>query len=246
MSKSLVEFYDTKGFYRWTKGSFKQDRVKKMYSYCADFLKDAHGRIVLDIGSGTGDFISLLAEKFPHNTYHGNDLSERAVGMHKDAEKNISWSVGDFNAKTAYEDNFFDLVIAGEVIEHLSDTDRFLEEVHRILKPGGTVLITTPNLASWLDRFMLLFGMQPFSTEVSNVSRCFGRERFYRLIGVGESISAGHLRCFTKGALLALLRHYQFKRIRVFPCHVHDLAINKIVDVILPNMSQNMLVLAQK
>jgi len=58
-------------------------------------------------------------------------------------------------------DNTYDLLIAGEIIEHLIDTDRFAEEVRRILKPGGHLILSTPNLASWYNRFRLLRGLVP-------------------------------------------------------------------------------------
>lgn len=54
-----------------------------------------------------------------------------------------------------------------DVIEHLFDIDRLLFEVKRMLKPGGIAVITTSNLASWYNRLSLLFGWQPFWTEVS-------------------------------------------------------------------------------
>lgn len=55
----------------------------------------------------------------------------------------------------------FDLIFAGEIIEHLVDTDRFLQDVARCLKPNGNLIITTPNLASFENRARLLFGVYP-------------------------------------------------------------------------------------
>ena len=57
--------------------------------------------------------------------------------------------------------NTYDLLIAGEIIEHLVDTDHFAEEAHRILKSGGHLILSTPNLASWYNRFRLLRGLAP-------------------------------------------------------------------------------------
>ena len=47
-----------------------------------------------------------------------------------------------------FEDNCFDTVVAGEVIEHIPDLDSFMKEIHRILKPNGVLIISTPNPAS--------------------------------------------------------------------------------------------------
>src|SRR2546430_14696425 len=60
-------------------------------------------------------------------------------------------------------DNTYDLLIAGEIIEHLIDTDRFAEEARRILKPGGYLILSTPNLASWYSRIRLIRGLVPRS-----------------------------------------------------------------------------------
>jgi SAM-dependent methyltransferase len=53
--------------------------------------------------------------------------------------------------------------VAAEIIEHLDDTDAFLEELDRILAPGGLAIVTTPNLAFWLNRVRLFFGKVPWS-----------------------------------------------------------------------------------
>ena len=56
-----------------------------------------------------------------------------------------------------------DAVFAGEIIEHLVDTDSFIAEIARVLRPGGHTVITTPNLASFENRLRLLAGIYPIS-----------------------------------------------------------------------------------
>lgn len=245
--KSNSKFYIEQGAYKWDDKSFLQDRVVKLFAELYALLEKKEGLKILDVGSGTGDFIYRVSKKYPENDYYGNDIADNVVKMNKDEKKKITWTVEDFNGKTSYKDNFFDIVIAGEVIEHLYDTDGFLIEIKRILKKKGLLFITTPNLASWLDRFTLLFGMQPFSTEVSNKSRTFGREKFYSLLGLSdeESESAGHLRCFTKGSLRALLRYYKFDEVKDIPCHVHDILPNRIITKFFSGMSQNLFFIVQ-
>jgi 2-polyprenyl-3-methyl-5-hydroxy-6-metoxy-1,4-benzoquinol methylase len=50
------------------------------------------------------------------------------------------------------------VVFAGEIIGHLFYTEEFLEELHRILKPDGTLILSTPNLVSWANPICLIFG----------------------------------------------------------------------------------------
>lgn len=59
------------------------------------------------------------------------------------------------------EDGFFDAIVAGDVIEHLFDTDAFLSELARVLRPGGRLIVTTPNLAWWWSRLRMLGGKPP-------------------------------------------------------------------------------------
>jgi 2-polyprenyl-3-methyl-5-hydroxy-6-metoxy-1,4-benzoquinol methylase len=60
------------------------------------------------------------------------------------------------------------VVISNQVIEHLADTDIFVAEIARVLRPGGYTVISTENLASWHNVAALVLGWQPFS--LTNVS----------------------------------------------------------------------------
>ena len=60
-----------------------------------------------------------------------------------------------------FKDDYFDFVFAGEIIEHIFDTKSFLTEIHRVLKPNGYLILTTPNLARFDDRLKFLFGKTP-------------------------------------------------------------------------------------
>lgn len=60
------------------------------------------------------------------------------------------------------------LFIQNPVIEHLFDTDNFVSESFRILKPGGYTIVSTVNLASWHNIFALILGYQPF--DFANIS----------------------------------------------------------------------------
>ena len=106
------------------------------------------------------------------------------------------------NLVTNIERDSVDLVLMLEVIEHLVDPDAVIEQVHRILKPGGVLLITTPNLSSLSNRLMLLAGYLPFGLEVST-KRAFGRP-------TNEGKVVGHLRLFTFKSLIEFMSYYGF------------------------------------
>ena len=55
------------------------------------------------------------------------------------------------------------MIIASEIIEHIYDTDFFIEELKRILKPNGRIIITTPNMHSAANRLLFLIGKFPWA-----------------------------------------------------------------------------------
>jgi 2-polyprenyl-3-methyl-5-hydroxy-6-metoxy-1,4-benzoquinol methylase len=86
----------------------------------------------------------------------------------------------------------FDVVLLIDVIEHLFGTDRAIAEIRKVLRKDSFLVISTPNLSSFANRLLLLFGYQPLGTEVST-HKHYGRPKKYNL---REGV-AGHLRMFS-------------------------------------------------
>lgn len=148
------------------------------------------GRL-LDIGCGSGQ--GTAHWRSLGWTCEGTDVNPDAVA---EASRTMPAKVCDLNqAPLPYPDGSFDLIFAGEVIEHLVDTDGFLHEVHRCLRPGGHLLLTTPNLASFENRIKLLLGRYP-------------RWLDHRLAG------CGHVRAYTPRALKRQLAEQGFTVVR--------------------------------
>jgi len=70
--------------------------------------------------------------------------------------------------KIPYEDNMFDLVVCNQLLEHLKNYNMVLQEIIRVTKPGGYMMIGIPNLAHLINRFYLLFGTQPMCIDVNS------------------------------------------------------------------------------
>lgn len=99
---------------------------------------------ILNIGCGTGGTIDML-EKY--GTLENVDTSQEAVNYLK--KRNIT-NVKKVNGiKLPFRDSTFDLVIALDVLEHIKEDSKALKEWHRVLKPGGKLLITVPAY-QWL------------------------------------------------------------------------------------------------
>ena len=124
----------------------------------------------------------------------------------QDLGNGVSYIKHDINKMLPFKNAEFDCVILGEVIEHVPDTDKLLIEINRILKKEGRLIISTPNLACWANRLILLFGIQPLFTEVS-YRKVLGRK--FKVLGQGNK-PVGHLRIFTKNSLQDILIENNF------------------------------------
>ena len=103
-------------------------------------------------------------------------------------------------------------MIMSELIEHLVDTDSALDEAFRVLKPGGSLLLSTPNLAAWYNRGLLALGVQPVFSEVS-LRGVYGRP--------GSQV-AGHLHMFTRAGAGRVAGRARLRSIRVRGARYHD------------------------
>lgn len=156
-------------------------RIKKEIEFIKKYSKE--GETVVDLGC-VNNYLKQFLER---RKYIGVDITGNPDIL-ADVEKGLPF----------FKDNTTDFVIAGEIIEHIVDTDFFLSEIYRILKKDGKLLLTTPNLASWINRARLLFGRQPHY--------CENRLR--------PNIDAGHVRCYTYGDLKQQLIEHKFKIIQ--------------------------------
>ena len=108
----------------------------------------ARGR-VLDVGCGRG----LLLEEFKSRGWevHGTELSEKAAAYARDV-LHLPIQIGSLET-IGYPDGHFDAITLWHVLEHLPDPRVLLAEAHRILKPGGVLLVGVPNFGGWEARF---------------------------------------------------------------------------------------------
>jgi SAM-dependent methyltransferase len=129
----------------------------KSYAHAKTIVR---GKRVLDLGCGTGYGANMLAAHVEDVT--AVDISEEAIS---DAAANYSASNLHFlriepieSRALPFPDSNFDDVISFQVIEHIEHVDSYLKEIRRVLKPGGRLLLTTPN-----SSLRLLPGQKPWN-----------------------------------------------------------------------------------
>lgn len=188
------------------------DRAVSMnMSNILSMIEEATDQKLCDIGCADGSWTIELQKKLGSRHIYGLEIT--AEDVKKAARKGIEASHADLTKTWPFPDGFFDIVHANQVIEHLCDTDKLVEETLRVLKPGGYAIISTENLSSWHNIFPLVFGWQPFS--MANISRkgAIGNPFSLWSTAHGEE-QAGqswqHLRVFSYGALRDLFQRYGF------------------------------------
>ncbi len=204
---------------------FKEPRVFKSFN----ILKSLPPGRILDVGCSDGGFIRELA-KLGWDVF-GVDIS-RAI------PRDLKVVVNNLDNGLPFKDGSFDYVYTSEVIEHVLDTSLFLREINRVMKQGGVLVLTTPNMASLTRRVALFFGAQP------------------PLLGYDyEHNDAGHVRYYTGHVLYEQIREHGFKILKSYGDYIHlprvGYGVKKVLSYpaslpVLKNFANSFIVVAKK
>jgi methionine biosynthesis protein MetW len=189
---SVSEYYDQ----YWSDEGFNPG--SNLSARLRALLVDNTNGHVLDVGCGDGDTAGLLLKEIGR-TYVGVDVSRS--GIEAARAKGLEALLIDDAAALPFEDGTFDSVVCIEVLEHLWLPNEATAEILRVLKPGGTFVATTPNVAFWRRRAaMLAFGRwNPFGDELS----------------IEQPWRDPHIRFFTAGSFASMVGKAGFERVRV-------------------------------
>lgn len=218
---------------------------KTYWDYIADTHSNYKAKIVkflgqygakewnlLDIGCSDGGFSTQFFSEF--NLYW-LDIAENAI---KNAcAKWIDAIVLDLNnTPLPYKDNFFDIVIMSEVMEHLFDTDTIIDDIKSKIKPGGIFAITVPNIAKHINRIRLLFGV-----KMTDVDYCSGEW------------TAWHIRVYYTSLLKKQLELHGFEILKTSSSFTPHLFMNKWINTlgqylwdIFPNLGDHAVIICKK
>lgn len=123
-----------------------------IYGKVLHVLQGGKSRSVLDVGAGQEYFSRKLAE---------DGFTVEACDFDRDNFlcPEIPFRDADLNRELPYKDDTFDCVVSVEVVEHIENHFTYMSEIVRVTKPGGTIVITTPNVLSLSSRWHLfLYG----------------------------------------------------------------------------------------
>jgi SAM-dependent methyltransferase len=194
---SLKTFYEKK----YAKLELTSHMLRRIKLTEIAILKYGNKGSILEVGCGTGDNLYYYVNKFNFNNSYCIEIAPSVEMEIK--KKGITPIILDVNEnKVPLADSSIDVVIFEEVIEHLYNSDLIISEIKRILKKDGILIVSTPNLSSWINRLVLLFGYQPFSHDVSFLGG-FGRFKF-------KNQTNSHIKSFTLKAIIDYIKYFDF------------------------------------
>lgn len=123
---------------RWDHGYGLRKRLRAVERYVQ------RGRL-LDVGAASGAFLSEVAQS---SAWQAEGVELNAIVAEMARTQGLTVSTGTVES-CAFPDNHFDAITLWDVFEHLHSPSDTLAELSRILRPGGILLMSTPNLASW-------------------------------------------------------------------------------------------------
>ncbi len=182
-----------------------------LYSRRTDYvLTNIKAKNNILILGARGSFVSRIFD------YTGGKLSYFLVDKqppHQENE-NLKYVECDLNTEIPLENDFFDCVVADQIIEHLYQPDLFLREIHRVAKNDGTVIIGSENLASWHNILALAFTLHPFSDHYSTQVRIGNPFSVHNKESIADPLMR-HAKVPTIRALKELMEYQNFEILKI-------------------------------
>lgn len=164
-----------------TLGFFYREKMRAVYCIAPDlpFLN------ILEVGGGQGGLTALL---YPNAHITNLDLDPKFAQAPCNQKPNVEFVIGDAT-RLLFPDSSFDAVTMFDVLEHIPDDQAAIAEVLRVLKPGGFLLISTPNSSIWrFPYYRVLTPICPPEAEVmaewGHVRRGYTLEELQRLLPI--------------------------------------------------------------
>ena len=163
----------------------------------------SNGERVLDVGCGNGSMLFRLTHKY--SELYGVDITpsrldearKTVAEKYSDLPNKFYFHEGNLDQTVEFESDYFDTIICLATLEHVYDIYNLIKEVHRMLKPGGNIIVEVPNIAYFRYRVKLLFGILPVTSSPHN----------WEEIGW----DGGHIHYFTMKKLCDFIESHGFK-----------------------------------
>ncbi len=196
----LSEKYNQFSTIDYQKETFDKIQISKypVSRHQAIVSSAGQGNTLLDIGCNNGYLLYQFKETFTNLIgleYSASQIERARINLEG---LNFLGLVGSPEDMPQITSNSIDTIITADTIEHIPDVYAATEEMFRVLKPGGTLIINTPNIGFIKKRFLLLLGFFPSTSEPNEG------------IGTDPLFDGGHLHYFTYRSLKLVLERAGF------------------------------------
>ncbi len=169
------------------------------------------GMSIFEIGSGTGELISYIQYKYPKVKTYGYDYSrvsiERSQKMASRFNLPVNFIEGDI-CDMKFDNDRFDIIFGDQVIGHVDDMNKALNEIKRVLKPGGLCFLSTVN--------RLRFDGWDLYKKISSSHEGYTQRSFYPRQFKSMLNKSGMLFQFGYGDMLILFRNFKILKNTIF------------------------------
>jgi len=230
---------------------YMENKLTKYNAIVSEIMEHFSQAKVLSIGSGPCDLEAILS-KLGYDITAIDDLKDHwhLIGNNRERIKDFAWRMDiklivESAGIPQWEANYFDIVLLIDIIEHLHTSPRELLNFSiSALKPGGLLLIETPNCAALAKRIEVVFG------KSNQVNANF----FYWNVGEYRS----HVREYTKSELKQILHHHKLNILNLRMLNLLDdtepkgilnkivVRVYKFVSGLYPNFRSTMLIVGKK
>ena len=221
---------------------FAVDKLKPILEY----LRDKGIKVLMDLGCGYGLLTLIVADFIGTEKVYAIDIDTKRLSFldrikGRSLAKEVIVLNHDF-CKPINIDEKVQLVTSFGSLEHVTCWDEVLENVKNVLVDRGYLLVSMPNLGSWVNRLALLLGYQPRDLEISR-KKLYGVAPPYRNHGV-----AGHVKVTTFRAFKEYLMDNGFEMVMARPLYSKQNLLINLIDRLLfiPSLSRRFVILARK
>lgn len=139
------------------------------------------GGKVLDCGANNGWMFDTLAKQVNIDPSRYSGVEWDRMKAEEGRQRGLDIKQGDLNRDLPYADDEFRCVFALSVVEHLLNPCRFMKESHRVLAPGGTLVILTPNISTYFTAALILMGRMPSSGPHPDSDALLKKEELFKV-----------------------------------------------------------------
>ena len=167
----MSNYFDERYFRHGKKSNFlhsyeEYEKLTKWKSKIDKVLKYKTKGKILDIGCAFGYFLKNIGKSFK---LYGIDISEYAIGRAKKILPKAKLICADASESMPFQKNYFDVVTAFHVIEHVKHPESIIKNIKKVLKPGGYLFLEAP-INFWFRKIIKYFDKDKSHISILSIS----------------------------------------------------------------------------